>query len=76
MFLYHNLQKYNLPSPQSIFEIGYFCRHPEPFFHLAKELYPGNFKVESLQCMLLVIFLVRLLVVQWNPSNVDTLGAW
>jgi len=42
--LYSNLQKYNLPEPQAIFDIGFFRKRPEPFFMLAKELYPGNFK--------------------------------
>lgn len=42
--LYDNLQKYDLPSPQSIFEISYFNENPVPFFMLAKELYPGEFK--------------------------------
>uniref|UniRef100_A0A667Y471 NAD-dependent protein deacetylase n=1 Tax=Myripristis murdjan TaxID=586833 RepID=A0A667Y471_9TELE len=42
--LYANLQKYNLPYPEAIFQIDYFKRHPEPFFALAKELYPGQFK--------------------------------
>ena len=42
--LYDNLQKYNLPSPQAIFEIGYFRQNPKPFYHLAKELYPAKFK--------------------------------
>ncbi|XP_078591613.1 NAD-dependent protein deacetylase sirtuin-2-like isoform X2 [Branchiostoma floridae x Branchiostoma japonicum] len=42
--LYDNLQKYNLPNPQAIFEIGFFKENPEPFFALAKELYPGKFK--------------------------------
>ncbi|XP_023667988.1 NAD-dependent protein deacetylase sirtuin-2 [Paramormyrops kingsleyae] len=42
--LYANLQKYNLPYPQAIFQIDYFKKHPEPFFALAKELYPGQFK--------------------------------
>ena len=80
--LYANLEKYRLPYPEAIFEIGYFkvCvapggtsvmvggrdpltaglsspsgfrfslpqKHPEPFFALAKELYPGQFKVSSL----------------------------
>lgn len=40
--LYDSLQKYDLPSPQSIFDISYFNENPEPFFMLAKELYPGN----------------------------------
>ena len=30
--LYANLQKYNLPDPHAIFEIGYFRKNPEPFF--------------------------------------------
>ncbi|KDR06661.1 NAD-dependent protein deacetylase sirtuin-2 [Zootermopsis nevadensis] len=42
--LYHNLEKYKLPDPQAIFEIGFFQRNPQPFFTLAKELYPGSFK--------------------------------
>ncbi|XP_053257832.1 NAD-dependent protein deacetylase sirtuin-2 isoform X1 [Podarcis raffonei] len=42
--LYANLQQYNLPYPEAIFEISYFKQHPEPFFALARELYPGQFK--------------------------------
>ncbi|XP_056642259.1 NAD-dependent protein deacetylase sirtuin-2 [Diorhabda sublineata] len=42
--LYDNLQKYNLPHPQAIFEIDFFSKNPKPFFELAKELYPGTFK--------------------------------
>lgn len=42
--LYANLQKYNLPYPEAIFEIGFFKQNPEPFFALARELYPGQFK--------------------------------
>lgn len=42
--LYANLEKYHLPYPEAIFEISYFKKHPEPFFALAKELYPGQFK--------------------------------
>ncbi|KAI4814947.1 hypothetical protein KUCAC02_005122 [Chaenocephalus aceratus] len=42
--LYANLQKYNLPYPEAIFQIDYFKgKHPEPFFALARELYPGQF---------------------------------
>lgn len=42
--LYDNLQKYNLPHPTAVFELDYFRRSPEPFYLLAKELFPGNFK--------------------------------
>ncbi|KAM8876821.1 NAD-dependent protein deacetylase sirtuin-3, mitochondrial isoform 2-T2 [Synchiropus picturatus] len=42
--LYDNLQQYNLPYAEAIFEINFFLHNPEPFFALAKELYPGNYQ--------------------------------
>lgn len=42
--LYDNLEKYNLPDPQAIFEIGFFKKNPEPFFALARELFPEKLK--------------------------------
>ncbi|TPX64777.1 hypothetical protein SpCBS45565_g05624 [Spizellomyces sp. 'palustris'] len=42
--LYDNLKKYSLPYPEAIFDISYFRRKPEPFFTLARELYPGSFR--------------------------------
>ncbi|XP_045146349.1 NAD-dependent protein deacetylase sirtuin-3, mitochondrial isoform X3 [Echinops telfairi] len=42
--LYSNLKQYNLPYPEAIFELTFFFQNPKPFFTLAKELYPGNFK--------------------------------
>lgn len=35
--LYDNLQQYNLPRPESMFDIEYFQEKPEAFYHLAKE---------------------------------------
>lgn len=40
--LYANLEKYNIPFPESIFNIDYFSNDPLPFFSLAKSLYPGS----------------------------------
>ncbi|XP_067012810.1 NAD-dependent protein deacetylase sirtuin-3 isoform X2 [Anabrus simplex] len=40
--LYYNLQQYNLPYPEAIFDLGYFVRNPRPFYTLAQELYPGK----------------------------------
>jgi len=40
--LYDNLQRYDLPHPQAIFEIEYFKRRPEAFYALARELWPGT----------------------------------
>ena len=41
--LYHNLQKYNLPTPESIFELKFFKSNPVPFFQLSREIYPSLF---------------------------------
>lgn len=43
--LYDNLQKYDLPYPEAIFELDFFEKNPKPFCVLAKELYPGSFDV-------------------------------
>ena len=42
--LYDNLGKYNLPSPEAIFDIDFFDQNPYPFFRLAGELFPGKFR--------------------------------
>ncbi|KAH3903092.1 related to NAD-dependent protein deacetylase HST2 [Saccharomycodes ludwigii] len=42
--LYHNLSKLNLPYAEAVFDIDFFKNNPVPFYILAKELYPGNFK--------------------------------
>ncbi|KAJ8605080.1 hypothetical protein CTAYLR_000350 [Chrysophaeum taylorii] len=41
--LYDNLQKYDLPRPQAIFEISYFRERPQAFYELARELWPGAY---------------------------------
>merc|ERR1712185_460073 len=41
--LYDNLQKYDLPFAEAVFDIDYFKRNPVPFYHLARELFPGTF---------------------------------
>ena len=42
--LYDNLEKYNLPEPTAVFDLDFFRSNPVPFFHLARELYPGRFQ--------------------------------
>ncbi|EGD76750.1 Sirt3 protein [Salpingoeca rosetta] len=42
--LYDNLQKYELEEPEDVFSIDFFRENPNPFYDLAKELYPGHFK--------------------------------
>ena len=40
--IYANLQKYNLPYPEAIFELDYFRQNPRPFNTWAKEFFPGE----------------------------------
>ncbi|XP_045588783.1 NAD-dependent protein deacetylase sirtuin-2 isoform X1 [Procambarus clarkii] len=70
--LYSNLEKYNLPYPESIFDIEYFKSNPKPFFVLAKELYPGTFNPTPSH------WFVRLLhdkgvLLRHYTQNIDTL---
>lgn len=39
--LYDNLQKYNLPYPEAVFELTFYAKNPKPFVSLAKEIWPG-----------------------------------
>lgn len=39
--LYDNLQKYSLPYPEAIFEVGFYRKRPQAFVALANELWPG-----------------------------------
>ncbi|XP_061780561.1 NAD-dependent protein deacetylase sirtuin-3 [Nerophis lumbriciformis] len=40
--LYANLDAYNIPYPEAVFNVDYFSDNPQPFFSLAKALYPGS----------------------------------
>mmetsp|Transcript_11816 Transcript_11816/g.17612 ORF Transcript_11816/g.17612 Transcript_11816/m.17612 type:complete len:552 (-) Transcript_11816:102-1757(-) len=42
--IYNMLGEYNLPDPQSMFELEFFKSNPIPFFQFAKHLLPGNYK--------------------------------
>ncbi len=42
--LYANLQKYNLPHPEAIFDIEFFRSDPQPFYTLSKELYDPSYR--------------------------------
>ena len=70
--LYSNLQKYNLPSPEAIFEINYFRTNPKPFYTLAKELYPGQF--DGTRCHYFIRLLhEKGLLLRNYTQNIDTL---
>jgi|EP00927_Polykrikos_kofoidii_P061756 NAD-dependent deacetylase sirtuin 2 len=42
--LYDNLQRFNLPKPEAIFELGFFRENPAAFYELAREMWPGTYE--------------------------------
>lgn len=70
--LYHNLEKYNLPYPEAIFELDYFRENPQPFFRLAKEIYPGTFKPTPSHYFIKLLQNKGLLLRHYT-QNIDTL---
>jgi NAD-dependent deacetylase sirtuin 2 len=70
--LYHNLQKYNLPHPQAIFELNFFHENPKPFFELAKELYPGCFK-PTICHYFIKLLIEKNILLRHYTQNIDTL---
>jgi NAD-dependent SIR2 family protein deacetylase len=39
--LYDNLQAYNLPYAEAVFDVNFYRKNPRPFCTLAKEIWPG-----------------------------------
>lgn len=70
--LYSNLERLDLPYPEAVFDISYFRQNPEPFYILAKELYPGKFYPTVSHCFIALLQEKELLGMAYS-QNVDTL---
>lgn len=70
--LYHNLSKLNLPFAESVFDVDYFKQNPKPFYTLARELYPGNFKPSKFH-YLMKLFEKKGRLKRIYTQNIDTL---
>ncbi|CAG9537396.1 unnamed protein product [Cercopithifilaria johnstoni] len=70
--LYDNLSQYNLPDPMAIFDISYFKRHPEPFYKLARDLFPSHLKPTPCHYLIRLIAEKGLLL-RWYTQNIDSL---
>ncbi|KAJ1913895.1 hypothetical protein IWQ60_009029, partial [Tieghemiomyces parasiticus] len=70
--LYANLQKFNLPYAEAIFDIDYFQENPQPFYALARELYPGNFR-PTLSHYFIRLLATKGLLLRNFTQNIDTL---
>lgn len=70
--LYANLARLNLPYAEAVFDIDYFEDHPEAFYTLAGELYPGKFQPTSFH-YLIRILQDKGLLQRVYTQNIDTL---
>jgi len=70
--LYAKLARLNLPYPEAVFEINFFRRNPEPFYMLAKELYPGKFR-PTLTHSFIQLLASKSLLHTCFTQNIDTL---
>ncbi|KAG0052831.1 NAD-dependent protein deacetylase sirtuin-2 [Gryganskiella cystojenkinii] len=70
--LYDDLQKYNLPFPEAVFDLAFFKNSPQPFYSLAKELYPGRYR-PTLTHYLLPLLAKRKILLRSYTQNIDSL---
>ncbi|KAM4618948.1 NAD-dependent protein deacetylase sirtuin-3 [Polymixia lowei] len=70
--LYANLKKYNIPFPEAVFNIDYFSNDPQPFFSLAKELYPGGHRPNYIHYFVRMLHQKGLLLRMYT-QNIDGL---
>ncbi|XP_072550666.1 NAD-dependent protein deacetylase sirtuin-3 isoform X2 [Salminus brasiliensis] len=70
--LYANLEKYNVPYPEAVFNIDYFSDDPRPFFSLAKELYPGQHRPNYIHYFIRMLHQKGLLLRMYT-QNIDGL---
>ncbi|XP_044049881.1 NAD-dependent protein deacetylase sirtuin-3 [Siniperca chuatsi] len=70
--LYANLEKYNIPYPEAIFNIDYFSNDPQPFFSLAKALYPGSHRPNYIHYFIRMLHHKGLLLRMYT-QNIDGL---
>eukprot|EP00588_Corethron_pennatum_P019318 CAMPEP_0194319468 /NCGR_PEP_ID=MMETSP0171-20130528/15905_1 /TAXON_ID=218684 /ORGANISM="Corethron pennatum, Strain L29A3" /LENGTH=379 /DNA_ID=CAMNT_0039076681 /DNA_START=280 /DNA_END=1419 /DNA_ORIENTATION=+ len=73
--LYDNLQKYDLPFAEAVFDLDFYRRNPRPFVSLARELWPrkrGGHKPTLAHCFLRLLERKGLLLRAYT-QNIDGL---
>lgn len=70
--LYANLEQYNIPYPEAVFNIDFFSNDPLPFFSLAKALYPGSHRPNYIHYFIRMLHHQGLLLRMYT-QNIDGL---
>eukprot|EP00879_Flechtneria_rotunda_P004889 GHRR01005163.1.p1 GENE.GHRR01005163.1~~GHRR01005163.1.p1 ORF type:complete len:451 (+),score=183.15 GHRR01005163.1:273-1625(+) len=70
--LYSQLQRFNLPWPEAVFDIRFFRHNPKPFYLLAKELFPGGYMPTPAHYFIKLLYDKGLLLTAFT-QNIDGL---
>jgi len=70
--VYANLEKYNIPYPEAIFELDYFKRNPIPFTNFAKNIYPQSIRPTIAHCFVKLLDNHNILLRHYT-QNIDGL---
>ncbi|ORX85706.1 DHS-like NAD/FAD-binding domain-containing protein [Anaeromyces robustus] len=70
--VYANVEKYNIPYPEAIFDLEYFKTNPKPFTMFAKEIYPQNIKPTIAHCFIKLLNNHNILLRHYT-QNIDGL---
>ncbi|KAG0374002.1 NAD-dependent protein deacetylase sirtuin-2 [Mortierella sp. AD032] len=70
--LYDDLERFNLPYPEAVFDISFFKDNPSPFYRLAKELLPGRYR-PTFTHYLLPLLAKKGLLLRSYTQNIDML---
>ncbi|CAI4233377.1 unnamed protein product [Auanema sp. JU1783] len=70
--LYDNLQEYNLSDPMEIFSLPYFLRNPEPFYSVARKMFPKDIKPTPTHYFVQLLAKKKILR-RWFTQNIDGL---
>ncbi|CAB58129.1 NAD-dependent protein deacetylase hst2 [Schizosaccharomyces pombe] len=70
--IYNNLQRFNLPYAEAVFDLSYFRKNPRPFYELAHELMPEKYRPTYTHYFIRLLHDKRLLQ-KCYTQNIDTL---
>ncbi|RAL05072.1 SIR2 family NAD-dependent protein deacylase [Aspergillus ibericus CBS 121593] len=70
--IYSNLEYLDLPEPEAVFDIGFFRENPRPFYALARELAPGQYRPTIAHSFIKLLYDKGLLMKHFT-QNIDCL---
>ncbi|KAI9369283.1 DHS-like NAD/FAD-binding domain-containing protein [Aspergillus egyptiacus] len=70
--IYSNLIHLDLPDPEAVFDISFFRKNPKPFYALARELAPGQYRPTIAHSFVKLLYEKGLLLKHFT-QNIDCL---